>query len=90
MTKNNSNFKKQLDEANARVAKLESIILDIQWMARRYAHGRMTYAVSTYNEAIRLAQSIGLEFKPDPIDGLIEAKDGMFDKEWFENNKANK
>lgn len=63
------------------------IIEQIWWMARRYAHGRMSYAVSQYNEAISLAQDMGMEFKPDPIDDLIEAKDGMFDKEWFEKNR---
>lgn len=66
---------------------LRHVIREIQWMARRYAHGRMTYAVGMYNNAIKVAQSVGMEFKPDPIDGLVEAKDGMFDKEWFENNK---
>lgn len=63
--------------------KLKSIIQDIWWLARRYAHGRQSYAVAQYNDAIRLAQSLGMEFKPDPIDGLVEAKDRMFDKEWF-------
>ena len=62
----------------------EWIIKEIQWMARRYAHGRSTYAVSQYNEAIQKAQEVGMEFRPDPIDGLVEAKDGMFDKEWFQ------
>lgn len=60
------------------------IIDDIWWMARRYAHGRSSYAVSMYNESIALAQKMGMEFRPDAIDGLIEAKDGMFDKDWFE------
>ena len=64
----------------------EFVIQQIQWMARRYAHGRATYAVNTYNETIKFAQALGIEFKPDPIDGLIEAKDGQFDKEWFEKN----
>lgn len=69
-----------------RISKLEYVITEIQWMARRYAHGRMTYSVSMYNDAIKLAQSTGMTFRPDPIDGLVEAKDGMFDKEWFEQN----
>ena len=57
-------------------------------MARRYAHGRKTYAVSTYNEAVKLAQELGMIFTPD-TDGLIEAKDGMFDREWFELRNTN-
>jgi hypothetical protein len=66
------------------------IIREIWWMARRYAHGRQTYAVSMYNDAIRLAQSKGLKFDPDPVDGLVEAKDGMFDKDWFNARKQSK
>jgi hypothetical protein len=60
---------------------LRHIISEIWWMARRYAHGRKSYSVGQYNNAIRLAQLLGMKFKPDPIDGLIEAKDVMFDKE---------
>jgi len=78
---------KETEDLKARIRSLEHVIQEIQWMARRYAHGRMTYAVSQYNEAIQLAQRLGMEFRPDPIDGLVEAKDGMFDKEWFEQNK---
>ena len=78
--------RQELEEYKIRVSNLEYIIREIQWMARRYAHGRMTYAVSSYNEAIRLAQRLGMKFDPDPIDGLVEAKDGQFDKEWFEQN----
>jgi len=66
--------------------KREHIIQEIHWMARRYAHGRATYAVSMFNEAIRLGQALGMEFKPDPIDGLVEAKDAQLDREWFEKN----
>jgi hypothetical protein len=68
-----------------RSEELEKIILDIYWMARRYAHGRQTYAVSQYNEAINKAIELGVDIKPDPIDNLIEAKDRMFDKKWFES-----
>lgn len=68
-----------------RSEELEKIILDIYWMARRYAHGRQTYAVSQYNDAINKAIELGVDIKPDPVDNLIEAKDRMFDKEWFES-----
>jgi hypothetical protein len=77
-------------ELLAQISALKGIIWDIQWMARRYAHGRQSYAVGQYNDAIRLAQRLGMEFKPDPIDGLIEAKDAMFDKQWFEENSIPK
>ena len=81
------NYKEENEKLIDQRIALKHIIYQIQWMARRYAHGRMTYAVSQYNEAIQLAQSLGMKFDPDPIDGLVEAKDGMFDKEWFEQNK---
>ena len=77
--------KKELED---RCKKLESIIQDIQYMAKRYAHGRMSTAVSQYNNAIKLAQELGMTFPPD-TDGLIEAKDGLFDKAWFESRKLN-
>lgn len=67
---------------------LEGIIQEIWWMSRRYAHGRSTYAVESYNEAIRLAQKLGMIFEPDS-DGLIEAKDGSFDRDWFESRDIN-
>ncbi len=71
-----------------RCKNLEWIIQQIWWMSRRYAHGRSTYAVEDYNEAIKLAQDLGMKFEPDS-DGLIEAKDGMFDKAWFESREIN-
>lgn len=78
--------KKPVKECCTDCKQREWVIKQIQWMARRYAHGRSTYAVEEYNEAIRFAQKLGMEFKPDPIDGLVEAKDGMFDREWFKQN----
>jgi hypothetical protein len=71
-----------------RSEQLEWIIQQIYWMARRYAHGRSTYAPSDYNEAIKLAHELGMVFRPDN-DGLVEAKDGSIDKEWFESRKIN-
>lgn len=76
--------KKELEK---RCSELEKIIRDIWWMSRRYAHGRQSYAVDQYNRAIRKAQELGMNFDPDPIDGLIEAKDSMFDKSWFETRE---
>jgi hypothetical protein len=79
--------KKYVEKECPDCAVYKHVIQEIWWMARRYAHGRMTYAVEEFNSAIRLAQKKGMEFRPDPIDGLIEAKDGQFDKEWFEQQK---
>jgi hypothetical protein len=50
-----------------REKQLESIILDISWMARRYADGRQTYAVGMYNDAIELAVKLGLPIQKDII-----------------------
>lgn len=79
----------ELEKFEKRCSQLERVIQDIQWMARRYAHGRKTFAPSIYNEAIQLAQDLGMEFKTDAIDGLIEAKDGDIDRDWFEARKNN-
>lgn len=70
----------EMDIVERENQKLKNIILEIQWMARRYANGRKTYAVDQYNTAIKAAQALGIEFRPD-TDGLVMAKDGMFDSE---------
>lgn len=46
---------------------LESIILDIHWMARRYADGRMTYAPDKFNRAMIKAITLGIPLKKDII-----------------------
>lgn len=48
-----------------RCTKLTSIILDIHWMARRYADGRRSYAGSMFNEAMDRALALGLPLKQD-------------------------
>lgn len=48
---------------------------EIFWMARRYADGRMTYAASTYNDAVRKALSVGITL-PLLGDGTVWARDG--------------
>ena len=77
-----SDLKNRCDE-------LEKIIKDIWWMARRYAHGRQSFAVDNYNRAIHKAVELGIDIRPDPVDNIIEAKDAMFDKDWFEARKNN-
>ena len=59
-----------------REKQLETIILDMWWMARRYADGRMSYAPSMYNDAIDLAVKLGVPIKDDPIAKSYHAKDG--------------
>ena len=30
-----------------------------------------------------------MTFEPDPVDGIVEAKDSMFDKDWFKTRELN-
>jgi len=61
-----------------REQELERIILDIIWMARRYADGRKTYAVSMLNDAIDDCERLGVNIKTDHtlINGGRYATDG--------------
>ena len=59
-----------------RAKTLESVVLAIWWLARRYAHNRRTYAVGQYNDAMRKMQELGIHVDPDPVDGTIWATDG--------------
>lgn len=63
--------------AEQRIAALESIIRDTLWMARRYAHGRQSYAVGMYNDAARRAGVLNLRL--DMTDGSMWALDGTRD-----------
>lgn len=50
-----------------REEQLEKIIVDTIWMARRYADGRMTYAVSMVNDSLALCKELGIEITEDPM-----------------------
>ena len=65
----------------SRCSKLEKIILDIHWMARRYANLRRSYAPNMFNDAMEEALKLGLPLKEDTIENppTIYAKDGMDD-----------
>lgn len=66
--------KKQLINENNR---LKQICSDLAWMARRYADGRMSMAVSTYNNNVEELVKMGVYLKPDIIsENTIWAKDG--------------
>lgn len=52
-------------QLRAENALLRAIVTDLQWMARRYASGRSSYAPGLYNDLIRQAQLLGMEFQPD-------------------------
>jgi hypothetical protein len=49
----------------ARIQKLEAVILDTFWMARRYANGRHTAATSTVNDALATLGEIGMIIRGD-------------------------
>lgn len=65
---------------NDRELCLENIIKDTLWMARRYADGRRTYAVSMVNDAIDKCNELGIEIKEDHtlINGNKYATDADF------------
>jgi hypothetical protein len=62
---------------------LKYIVEQTLWMARRYADGRMTYAVSMFNDAVHELDRAGLShlFTGDPAENYKRfADDGMFGK----------
>ncbi|GEP00515.1 hypothetical protein [Methylobacterium haplocladii] len=70
-------MKRASSTAEQRIAALENIIRDTLWMARRYAHGRQSYAVGMYNDAARRAQHLNVQLQM--TDGSIFALDGTRD-----------
>ena len=61
-----------------RVTALEEHIRQLHWMARRYADGRSTYAVSLFNDITADLLRMGVEL--DPTEELaLFAHDGMED-----------
>jgi hypothetical protein len=69
-------MKRQLKELAEENEKLRRIAKDLQWMARRYANGRRTYAVGVCNDATKHLIEMGVEIKPDPVGDTIWAMDG--------------
>jgi hypothetical protein len=56
---------------------LRQICIDLAWMARRYADGRMSAAVAIYNDNVEKLVKMGVKVKPDTIsENTIWAKDG--------------
>lgn len=54
---------------------LRKIAADLQWMARRYADDRSTYACGIVNDATRYLLEIGVELYTS--DRIVWARDGM-------------
>lgn len=61
-----------LEEENTR---LKRICADLQWMAKRYADGRQTYATGMLNDATRELISMGVKLNPCGEE-IIWARDG--------------
>lgn len=73
---------KALSETSARRLRVENevlrrIVADLHWMARRYAHGRSSYAVGLLNDHTRALLGLGVKLNPTG-DNTIWATDGQF------------
>lgn len=55
---------KELEEENML---LRAAVQNIFWMARRYAHGRHTYAPGMVREAYQLAKELGIAIQHDDV-----------------------
>lgn len=74
-------YKQAYEKLERENARLKYILKETLWMARRYADGRMSYAVSQFNEAIHELDALGLAnlHEGDSAeDGKRFADDGMF------------
>jgi hypothetical protein len=67
-------------DSKVKLANLEYIVRETLWMARRYAHGRSTFAPTTVNECVDLAIKIGIKVEVDGINGQTYADDGGLGK----------
>ena len=54
---------------------LNSAIIDIIWMARRYAEGRKTYAPGMFNDAYKILKKyVYIDEKVDPDNRIVKEK----------------
>lgn len=65
----------ELGESRKKFEDLKRHAIELQWMARRYADGRMTGAVSRCNQATRFLLSLGVALN-SATDGTVWARDG--------------
>lgn len=76
-----------LKQAKMRIKNLEHIVKDFHWMARRYVHGRSTYATSLFNEHTRDLLGMGIKLNATgdhtlwACDGMGRAYDGLTEEE---------
>jgi len=69
-------LKAENENLKAENEKLRAAAADLHWMSRRYASGRMTYAVGMHNDATRTLLELGVKLSPTG-DGTLWAMDGM-------------
>lgn len=55
---------------------MRAIVVDLHWMARRYADGRMSYAPALFNDHTRALLALGIVLNPT-ADGTVWARDGQ-------------
>lgn len=66
----------ELARLRAENAALRGIASDLQWQARRYVDGRLSYAVGLHNDHVRTLQRLGVGLNATG-DGTVWARDGM-------------
>jgi hypothetical protein len=81
MSQSESKEKKQVSMADLKRENetLRHIIYEISWMARRYAHGRATYAPDMYNRAITAAVRLNVKLNEADHESVY-ADDGCLGK----------
>lgn len=60
----------------AHLARLREIVVDLHWMARRYANGRQSYAVGLFNRHTRALLALGVPLNAT-ADETIWARDAQ-------------
>lgn len=63
-------------ERCAENAALRKIVVDLHWMARRYADGRMSTAPEMFNDAVKALLAMGIKFNKT-FDQIIWARNSM-------------
>jgi hypothetical protein len=69
---------REIDKLRHENETLRSICADLQWMAKRYANGRMTYAVGLMNEHTMTLLKMGVPLNPCGEQNIF-ARDGHED-----------
>lgn len=69
-------LKQRVDSLEADLIQLTKDVVDLHWMARRYADGRQSYSTAMFNEITRRILRAGIKLNPTG-DGTIWARDAM-------------